>query len=146
MPRSAEGKSQLPIHEEYKQQIERVKKDPIIAAIAAELTSNLGSELSYHSAKHSDDVTGMAVALGSCDGLNDHKLLLRNCWAYHDAGFIKQRADHEVIGANLSKAAMEADKRFSSEDINLVYRMILDTKLNPSGPSHDITTPLSPGF
>ena len=136
---------QLPIHEEYKQQIERVKKDPIIAAIAAELTSNLGSELSYHSAKHSDDVTGMVVALGSCDGLNDHKLLLLGiAAAYHDAGFIKQRTDHEVIGANLSKAAMEADKRFSSEDINLVYRMILDTKLNPSGPSHDVTTPLSP--
>ena len=136
---------QLPIHEKYKLQIERVKGDPIIASISAVLEKNLGSEFSYHSADHSDDVTGMAIALGSCDGLSEHKLLLLGiAAAYHDAGFIEQRTDHEVIGAGLSTTAMKADGRFSSDDINLVYRMILDTKLNPTGPSHSITTPLSP--
>lgn len=136
---------QLPIYEKYKQQIERVKRDPIIASISAELTLRLGSELKYHSARHSDDVTSMAVALGACDGLSDHELLLLGiAAAYHDAGFIKQRNDHEVIGADRSKAAMEFENRFSSEDINLVYRMILDTKLNLTGPSHYVTTALSP--
>ena len=136
---------QLPIHERYKLHIERVKKDPIVASISAKLETHLRSELSYHSAGHSDDVTGMAIALGSCDGLAEHELLLLGvAAAYHDAGFIEQRTDHEVIGADLSKTAMKADGRFSSEDINLVYRMILDTKLNPTGPSHSVTTPLSP--
>ena len=124
---------QLPIHEKYKLQIERVKGDPIIASISAVLKKNLGSEFSYHSADHSDDVTGMAIALGSCDGLSEHKLLLLGiAAAYHDAGFIEQRTDHEVIGADLSTSAMKADGRFSSDDTNLVYRMILDTKLNPT--------------
>jgi uncharacterized protein len=143
--KSAEVNLQLPIHEKYKLQIERVKGDPIIASISAVLEKNLGSEFSYHSADHSDDVTGMAIALGSCDGLSEHKLLLLGiAAAYHDAGFIEQRTDHEVIGAGLSTTAMKADGRFSSDDINLVYRMILDTKLNPTGPSHSITTSLSP--
>jgi uncharacterized protein len=136
---------QLPIHGKYQLQIDCLKRDPIIASISAVLETDLGSELSYHSAAHSDDVTGMAIALGSCDGLSEHKLLLLGiAAAYHDAGFIKQRLDHEVIGAGLSTKAMKADGRFSSEDINLVYRMILDTKLNPTGPSHTVTTPLSP--
>jgi hypothetical protein len=143
--KSAEVNLQLPIHEKYKLQIERIKGDPIIASISAVLKKNLGSEFSYHSADHSDDVTGMAIALGSCDGLSEHKLLLLGiAAAYHDAGFIEQRTDHEVIGAGLSTTAMKADGRFSSDDINLVYRMILDTKLNPTGASHSITTPLSP--
>ena len=136
---------QLPIHRKHKLQIDFVKSDPIVASISALLKANLGNELSYHSADHSDDVTGMAVALGSSDGLSEHNLLLLGiAAAYHDAGFIEQRTDHEVIGADLSTTAMRADGRFSSEDINLVYRMILDTKLNPTGPSHSITTPLSP--
>jgi hypothetical protein len=143
--KSAEVNLQLPIHEKYKLQIERIKGDPIIASISAVLEKNLGSEFSYHSADHSDDVTGMAIALGSCDGLSEHKLLLLGiAAAYHDAGFIEQRTDHEVIGAGLSTTAMKTDGRFSSDDINLVYRMILDTKLNPTGASHSITTPLSP--
>jgi uncharacterized protein len=136
---------QLPVYEKHKPRIDHVKRDPVIVSISAMLETNLGSELSYHSADHSDDVTGMAIALGSFDGLSEHKLLLLGiAAAYHDAGFIEQRTDHEVIGAGLSTTAMKADGRFSSDDINLVYRMILDTKLNPTGPSHSITTPLSP--
>ena len=136
---------QLPVYEKHKPRIDRVKKDPVIVSISAMLETHLGSELSYHSADHSDDVTGTVIALGSCDGLSDHKLLLLGiAAAYHDAGFVEQRTDHEAIGAELSKTAMTADGRFSSEDISQVYRMILDTKLNPIGPSHTISTPLSP--
>ena len=38
---------------------------------------------------------------------------------------------------------MKSDGRFSQDDIELIRRMILDTKLQPDGPSHAISSRLS---
>ena len=102
------------------------------------------SSLTYHTKEHSDDVTEMAIALGAADQLDEHSLLLLGiAAAYHDAGFIEHRADHEIVSADLAGYAMKSDGRFSQDDIELIHRMILDTKLQPDGPSHAISSSLS---
>lgn len=135
----------LPFLEKYRAQIHGIKCDPMIEAISITLKSQLDSALTYHSYEHSDDVTGMAVALAADDGIEKHDLLLLGiAAAYHDSGFIEQRLNHEEIGASLAEEAMRNDVRFSSDDIKLTRQMILDTKLQAVGMSHEINTRLSP--
>ena len=135
---------QLAILEEQKSVISRIKRDPVIANVHSLLASQLDTSLKYHTKEHSDDVTNMAIALGASDQLDAHSLLLLGiAAAYHDAGFIEHRNDHEIVSAKLAERAMEADGRFSKEDITLTRQMILDTKLQPEGPSHKVRSRLS---
>ena len=135
---------QLAILEEQKSVISRIKRDPVIANVHSLLASQLDTSLKYHPTEHSDDVTNMAIALGASDRLDAHSLLLLGiAAAYHDAGFIEHRNDHEIVSAKLAEQAMEADGRFSKEDITLTRQMILDTKLQPDGPSHKVRSRLS---
>ena len=135
---------QLAILEEQKSVISRIKRDPVIANVHSLLASQLDTSLKYHTKEHSDDVTNMAIALGASDQLDAHSLLLLGiAAAYHDAGFIEHRNDHEIVSAKLAERAMEADGRFSKEDITLTRQMILDTKLQPDGPSHKVRSRLS---
>ena len=132
------------ILEEHKSVIRRIKRDPVIANVHSLLASQLDTSLKYHTKEHSDDVTNMAIALGASDQLDAHSLLLLGiAAAYHDAGFIEHRNDHEIVSAKLAERAMEADGRFSKEDITLTRQMILDTKLQPNGPSHKVRSRLS---
>ena len=136
---------QLAILTEQKNLISQIKGDPVIASIHLRLASSLDPSLTYHTKEHSDDVTEMAIALGATDQLDEHSLLLLGiAAAYHDAGFIEHRNDHEIVSAKLAERAMEADGRFSKEDITLTRQMILDTKLQPDGPSHKVRSRLSP--
>lgn len=135
---------QLAILTEQKNLISQIKGDPVIASIHLRLASSLDPSLTYHTKEHSDDVTEMAIALGATDQLDEHSLLLLGiAAAYHDAGFIEHRNDHEIVSAKLAERAMEADGRFSKEDITLTRQMILDTKLQPDGPSHKVRSRLS---
>ena len=135
---------QLAILEEQKTLISRIKRDPVIASVHSLLASQLDPSLKYHTKEHSDDVTDMAIALGASDQLDEHSLLLLGiAAAYHDSGFIEHRNDHEIVSAKLAERAMEADGRFSKEDIRLIRQMILDTKLQADGPSHKVRSRLS---
>ncbi len=135
---------QLAILTEQENLISQIKGDPVIASIHLRLASSLDPSLTYHTKEHSDDVTEMAIALGATDQLDEHSLLLLGiAAAYHDAGFIEHRNDHEIVSAKLAERAMEADGRFSKEDITLTRQMILDTKLQPDGPSHKVRSRLS---
>lgn len=135
---------QLAVLREQKTVINQIKRDPVIAAVHSLLASYLDPSLKYHTKKHSEDVTDMAIALGASDKLDEHSLLLLGiAAAYHDAGFIEHRNEHEIVSAKLAERAMEADGRFSKEDVQLTRQMILDTKLQPDGPSHKVRSRLS---
>jgi uncharacterized protein len=136
---------QLDIIKDQAEVIDRVKSDPVVSSIHLVLSAQLDESLTYHSKEHSDQVTAMAIALGSVDRLDDRSLLLLGIGAaYHDAGFIEHRADHELVSAKLAEEAMSTDGRFSKEEIRLTRQMILDTKLEPTGPTHKVNTRLSP--
>ncbi len=136
---------QLDIIKDHAEVIDRVKSDPVVSSIHLVLSAQLDESLTYHSKEHSDQVTTMAIALGAVDRLDERSLLLLGIGAaYHDAGFIEHRADHELVSAKLAEEAMSADGRFSKEEIRLTRQMILDTKLEPKGPTHKVNTRLSP--
>jgi len=136
---------QLDLIKDHAEVIDRIKDDPVVSSIHAVLSAQLDESLTYHSKEHSDEVTSMAVALGAVDCLDERSLLLLGiAAAYHDAGFIKHRADHELVSAKLAEEAMSADGRFSKQEIRLTRQMILDTKLEPTGPTHKINSTLSP--
>ena len=136
---------QLEIIKDHAEAIDRVKSDPVVSSIHSVLSEQLDGSLTYHSKEHSDQVTAMAIALGAIDRLDERSLLLLGIGAaYHDAGFIEHRTDHELVSAKLAEDAMSADGRFSKGEIRLTRQMILDTKLEPAGPTHKVNTRLSP--
>lgn len=119
--------------------------DSLVAGMVGRLTDDLDHGLTYHSATHTVDVIQQTVELAKLDSLDDHStLLLAIAAAYHDAGFLVARSGHERISAALAAKAMTSDKRFSDADIELVRDMIMDTRVNQTGPVHHCTTHLSP--
>lgn len=121
-----------------------VDSEPLVQDILKQLDSQLDPELHYHSAVHTKTVLCRSIELAHADGLADRDILLLGiAAAFHDAGFLEQRADNERIGARLAKKAMQNCDRFSTEEQNLVSQMIMDTKLAEKGPAQIATTALS---
>lgn len=119
--------------------------EPIVSAILNRLRQGLDPGLTYHSAAHTVDVLDQTLKLAAIDSVNSHStLLLAIAAAFHDAGFLEQRADHEQISASMAAEAMRDDPRFAPKDIELVRAMIMDTQIRPDGPMHHCSTPLSP--
>ena len=122
-----------------------IAADSMVEGIVNRLAEELDLNLAYHSQAHTIDVIEQALALANLDGVDEDSLLkLAIAAAFHDAGFLAQRADHEEIGARMASDAMSADSRFRPADIDLVVKMILDTRVHPHGPVHRCTTHLSP--
>lgn len=122
-----------------------IAADSMVEGIVNRLAEELDLHLAYHSQAHTIDVIDEALSLANLDGVDEDSLLrLAVAAAFHDAGFLAQRTDHEEIGARMAADAMAADSRFNPADIDLVAKMILDTRVNPHGPVHRCTTKLSP--
>jgi uncharacterized protein len=122
-----------------------IAADSLVESIVNRLALELDLNLAYHSQAHTIDVIDEALSLAKLDGVDEDSLLrLAVAAAFHDAGFLAQRTDHEEIGARMAADAMAADSRFNPADIDLVAKMILDTRVNPHGPVHRCTTKLSP--
>ena len=122
-----------------------IAADSLVEDIVNRLAVELDLNLAYHSQAHTIDVIEEALALANLDGVDEDSLLkLAIAAAFHDAGFLAQRTDHEEIGARMAADAMSVDSRFRPADIDLVMKMILDTRVHPHGPVHRCTTHLSP--
>ena len=125
--------------------VREISADAVVEGIVNRLALELDLNLAYHSQAHTIDVIDEALSLANLDGVDEDSLLrLAVAAAFHDAGFLAQRTDHEEIGARMAADAMAADSRFNPADIDLVAKMILDTRVNPHGPVHRCTTKLSP--
>ena len=125
--------------------VREISADAVVEGIVNRLALELDLNLAYHSQAHTIDVIDEALSLAKLDGVDEDSLLrLAVAAAFHDAGFLAQRTDHEEIGARMAADAMAADSRFNPADIDLVAKMILDTRVNPHGPVHRCTTKLSP--
>jgi predicted metal-dependent HD superfamily phosphohydrolase len=114
--------------------IDRACSVPVINEILMRLRSELSPALRYHSFEHTLDVLSEAIYFALTDQLPQREIeLLAVAAAYHDAGFLKQWAHNEPIGAEMAADAMRAAGDYSEEEIALVVSMILDTQLNDNG-------------
>lgn len=131
---------------EIAEELSRCQADPIVREAIEKLNQELPSDLLYHSAKHTADVLHDAMLYALEDGLEQaERELLAIAAAFHDVGFIRQRKDNEALAAELATCSMRAAARFSAQQIELVERMILDTRLvaTSAGLRQLRTTPLS---
>ncbi len=110
--------------------LQSVLTNPLVREILEKLKSELPSDLFYHSYVHTHDVMREALNFGSCEQLSQRELfLLGVAAAFHDCGYLKSRTNNEPIAADMAKAALEKDESFSSEEIELICQLILDTSL-----------------
>lgn len=127
----------------FEQELSRLLALPLVAEIFAELERDLPPNLTYHSAAHTMDVLRETVRFAIRDRVSEREReLLAIAAAFHDAGFLVQPVDNEIIGADRASAAMRRAGGFSEEEIEQVRSMILDTKLDVSG--EGVQRPSSP--
>ena len=130
------SKKRSPSSEEqlFEGELSRLLALPLVADIFAELKRDLPAALTYHSAAHTMDVLRETVRFAIRDGVAEREReLLALAAAFHDAGFLVQSVDNELIGADRASTAMRLAGGYSEQEIEQVRSMILDTKLDVTG-------------
>lgn len=104
--------------------------------ILKRLQKELPDNLHYHDINHTKDVCAAVERLALMEGIEgDDIFLLKTAALYHDAGFIKQYAKNEDIGAAL---AVEVLPRFgyTQEQIETIKKLISVTKIPHQPDNH----------
>jgi len=97
------------------------------------LERELPAALTYHSLAHTrDDVAPATLRLSAIAGISgEQRMLLHTAAYYHDIGFVLQRIDHEIVGAQIA-AEMLPTFGYGPAQIELIHGMIMATKLPQS--------------
>ena len=120
-----------PSQEEYHHRLTEIKRHPLVAGVLRELAEKLPLHLRYHSVAHTEEVLAEAVLYALADGVSDAEIeLLALAAAFHDSGFLDSPEHNEIEGARRAVRAMRAAGTYTEAQIQLVERMILDTKMN----------------
>ena len=97
------------------------------------LERELPAALTYHSLAHTrDDVAPATLRLAAIAGVSgEQRLLLHTAAYYHDIGFVVQRTDHEIIGAQIA-AEILPSFGYTPDQLEIIRGMIMATKLPQS--------------
>jgi len=97
------------------------------------LKRELPAALTYHSLAHTrDDVAPATLRLAAVAGLPaEQRMLLHTAAFYHDIGFVVQRSDHEMVGAQIAAETLPSFG-YSPAQIEIIHGMIMATKLPQS--------------
>jgi uncharacterized protein len=103
------------------------------AYVLQRLERELPAALTYHSLAHTrDDVAPATLRLAAIAGVSGEQcMLLHTAAYYHDIGFVLQRADHEMIGAQIAAETLPSFG-YSPEQVEIIQGMIMATKLPQS--------------
>lgn len=108
--------------------------DKQFAGVMQRLRFDLNVHYLYHDCRHTEDVVRQTQEIAYREGVNENDMaLLKLAALYHDVGFLKQRDDHESVGAEMLRIE-SLDSGISSEDKELICRLIMVTKI-PQRPS-----------
>ena len=101
--------------------------------VVKRLSTELAPQYIYHSLHHTlDDVAPAAERLAALSGVEGEDLLLLMTAAYfHDIGFVVNRANHEVIGADIARTVLPG-MGYQPEQIDAICGMIMATRLPQS--------------
>lgn len=101
--------------------------------ILNKLEHELPKNLTYHNAKHTQQVIEVALQLSDEEGLSEEKkTVLATAALFHDAGFLLGTENHEERSCELARQYLP-DYGYSTEAIEEVCRLILSTR-NPQLP------------
>ncbi len=122
------------VEEQFSEELAQLQQLPVVAAILIRLDQELPKSLVYHSLKHTLGVIEEAFRFALVEGISRRDIeILAVAAAFHDAGFLISRENHELHGAALAREALLADGSFQESEISLIEQMILDTRLQSEG-------------
>lgn len=125
------------LQDEVEREYARLTTVSCVSAILSRLRNELPSSLVFHSYSHTEEVIKEALLFALYDGISTREReLLTFAAAFHDAGFLLQRDDHESSGAEFARIALRAEGMCTHSEINIVTEAIHDTRLvqTESGP------------
>ena len=104
--------------------------------IVERLKKELPDNLHYHDLRHTTDVCAAAERLALMEGIEgDDIFLLKTAALYHDAGFVKQYANNEDLGAALAQEVLPKFG-YTQEQIEQIGRLIQATKVPQKPTTH----------
>lgn len=104
--------------------------------IIRRMERELDSTLYYHSLNHTNDVYNSATRLAEMEGVNSDDLkLLQTAACYHDSGMLITYKGHEKASTQIA-AEVLPEYNYSIEEIEIVNKMIMATKLPQNADSH----------
>lgn len=109
------------------------------------LSSELTPDLHYHSLAHTQHfVVPACEQLAALEGVDSESLaLLKTAAWFHDIGFVKQRADHEIVGVRIAAVSLP-NFGYTPDQIEQVGGMIMATRL-PQSPRNLLEQLLADG-
>ena len=93
------------------------------------LASELDEKLHYHGLHHTMDVYEVSIKIAELENIpQEEKLIVNTAALYHDAGFIFQYADNEVLAVDLVKEILPSFN-YNEKQIKVIGDIILSTQL-----------------
>ncbi|MDB5015575.1 MAG: phosphohydrolase [Mucilaginibacter sp.] len=104
--------------------------------ILTRLKKDLPATLYYHNVAHTNDVYEACKRLVTLENINleDTNLLLTAA-CFHDAGFLTQYNDHELISCEIARQALPG-YGYEADEIDQICSMIMATQLPQSPRDH----------
>ena len=101
------------------------------------MLDGLSPHLTYHSKAHTIDVIQQSHRIAIAENITDKKqlLLLKFAALFHDSGFLRTYANHEIKGCEIFLEATSG-LNFSEEDKEIVKELIMATKLPQQPHTH----------
>lgn len=92
--------------------------------------NKLSSHLTYHCLDHTLDVITQSERIANEEGITNERdlFLLRVAALYHDSGFLKTYADHEIEGCGIFLADA-ASLEFTDKEKEIIRGLIMATKI-----------------
>ena len=108
------------------------------AFLINELQNGLPAYITYHNVQHTENVIAAAEHLAGKEKIEgDDLILLKTAALFHDAGFLQNHVEHEMLGCNIAKKHLP-DFDYSAEQIEAICQMIMATKL-PQSPTNKLS-------
>ena len=100
--------------------------------ILGKLERELSPDLYYHGFHHTIDVLMVAESLCKEENINEYETtLVKTAAIFHDAGYLRNNINHEVIGCNMVQEYLPLFG-YSEEAIEKICEMIMSTKIPQS--------------
>ncbi len=101
------------------------------------MLDELSPHLTYHSKAHTKDVVKQSLRIAAAENITDKKqlLLLKFAALFHDTGFLKVYANHEIKGCEIFEATT-AGLGFSDHDKEIIKGLIMATKIPQMPKTH----------
>jgi uncharacterized membrane-anchored protein YitT (DUF2179 family)/predicted metal-dependent HD superfamily phosphohydrolase len=110
--------------------------EKIHSFLTQKLETGLPAFYTYHSAGHTRQVVEAVGHLGLAENVSgDDLILLKTAALFHDAGFLYDSKNHEELSCQIARKYLP-DFEYTPEQIEVVCRTILATRLPQSPPDH----------